>query len=117
MIDPHKIRPVGPMVLVEVLPKKTKTDGGIHLLSDTGEDKVGYVWAKIVALGSGKECKGGQRARPKVEPGEVVLVRRYLTEINRLPQVWGLGANYGFVHQDDLIGVRDEEFDLIVTRI
>ena len=44
-MDPLKIRPVGANVLLKVLPKKTKSGAGVIILSDTNEDKVGYVWA------------------------------------------------------------------------
>lgn len=116
-MDPTKIRPVGPFVLLKTLPKKEKTEGGVLVLPETEEDKVGFVWAEVIAVGQGEYTKKGALARARVEPGEVVLVRRYLTEVTQLPNYWQLPDHHGFVHQKDLIGVRDEDFEFEVTRI
>lgn len=116
-MDPLKIQPVGPMVLLKTIPKKTQTPEGVHLLQETAEDRVGYIWAEVIRVGSGKPTKSGARDAPQVTPGETVLVRRYLTEVTGLPQNWGLEGHYGFVHQDDLMGVRDGDYEVDVTRI
>lgn len=70
--DPKSIRLMGNRVLLEQLPKETKSAGGIHLLSQFNDDR--QQW-RVVAVGPGRKLKDGTIVPPEVKAGDKCLCR------------------------------------------
>jgi len=68
------IRPLDDRVVIEVLEAESKTAGGI-VLPDTAKEKPQQ--GKVVAIGPGRALDTGDRARPEVKKGDIVLFSKY----------------------------------------
>lgn len=67
-------RPLDDQVVIEFLPLKEKSIGGV-IVPDNGHAKP--VYGKVLAVGPGKPIKGGRRSTPMVSAGDVVVIGRY----------------------------------------
>jgi co-chaperonin GroES (HSP10) len=112
-MDFSRIRPLGPWVLLRLSTPMLyegpggplqKSSGGIFIPATAAQDKLGYCWATVIAVGSGKLSKKGNRIPPGVLPGETVWIRWYLSELNR-PSKWD--DQHCFLHQDDILVIRE----------
>ena len=69
-----KIRPLEDRVVVRPIDPDEKTAGGIFL-PDTAKEKP--TRGEVIAVGSGKTLKSGERVKLAVREGDVVLFSRY----------------------------------------
>lgn len=71
---PIVIAPVGDKLCIELAPKETLSEGGIHLPDIAQEDaRIGTV----VAAGPGKIGPTGVRVPPMPQAGDTVLISKY----------------------------------------
>ena len=98
--------PVGYRMLVEMIPPKTKTSGGI-LLSDKSVDAQMFqrFVGKVVRLGPlcflGNKAKYGDT--PWCKPGDWVVFGAYTGE-----RIEIMGHHYRFVNDDQIMAVTDD---------
>jgi len=69
-----KLRPIDDRVVIEPMESEEVTEGGI-VLPDTAKEKP--VQGKIVAVGPGRLLDNGNRLKPSVKKGDVVIYGRY----------------------------------------
>ena len=110
-MDIERIKANGPWLLLKVLVPELihgwkKRSSGVWVMGHTDDDKYGYTRATVVSVGPGtyedtKAKTGWVTLRGAVEPGDDVLVRWYLTELNR-PSMWD--DEHCFIHQKDVLG-------------
>ena len=68
-----KIHPLGDRVIVEAL-QQDKSKSGI-IIPDTAKEKPQQ--GKVVAVGPGRLSENGERLKPEVKEGDVVLFGKY----------------------------------------
>ena len=68
-----KIRPLGDRVIVEALQAETSKSGII--IPDTAKEKPQQ--GKVIAVGEGRLSDTGDRLKPEVKEGDVVLFGKY----------------------------------------
>ncbi len=68
------VKPLDDRVVVEVLEAESKTAGGI-VLPDTAKEKPQQ--GKVVAVGPGRVLDSGERAKPEVKKGDIVLFAKF----------------------------------------
>lgn len=93
------LRPVGDKVLVEVLPDKKVTAGGLHV----PEMSRNHNWwrCKVVAVGDGYVTDTGAQVPLQVKPGDVVLTKwRAGTSLDERP-----GGIHRVVREAEIVGV------------
>ena len=69
-----KIEPLEDRIVVQPMEAESKTKGGIHL-PDTAKEKPQK--GKVVAVGPGRTLDSGERAKPAVKKGDVVVYAKY----------------------------------------
>jgi len=69
-----KIEPLEDRIVVEPLEAEETTKGGI-VLPDTAQEKPQQ--GKIIAVGPGKVLDSGERSKPAVKKGDVVVYAKY----------------------------------------
>jgi chaperonin GroES len=69
-----KIEPLEDRIVVEPLEAEEKTRGGI-VLPDTAKEKPQQ--GKVIAVGPGRMLDSGERAKPAVKKGDVVVFAKY----------------------------------------
>jgi chaperonin GroES len=68
------VRPLDDRIVVKPLEAEEKTRGGI-VLPDTAKEKPAR--GKVVAVGPGKLLPSGDRVKPAIKQGELVLYGKY----------------------------------------
>jgi chaperonin GroES len=69
-----KIRPLGDHIVVKRTQEEEKSKGGI-IIPDTAKEKP--IEGQVVAVGNGKELKGGKLRPLLVKPGDRILFGKY----------------------------------------
>lgn len=69
-----EIEPFGDQVVIRPQETSSVTDGGIHLIEDSAEKPT---QGKVVAVGPGAWGPQGERLRPAVARGDVVIYSKY----------------------------------------
>jgi chaperonin GroES len=69
-----KIEPLDDRIVVEQMEAEEVTKGGI-VLPDTAKEKPQQ--GRVVAVGPGRILDTGERAKPAVKPGDVVVYAKY----------------------------------------
>jgi chaperonin GroES len=69
-----KLNPLEDRIVVEPLEAKDTTKGGI-VLPDTAKEKPQQ--GKVIAVGPGRMLDSGERAKPAVKKGDVVIFAKY----------------------------------------
>ncbi len=69
-----KLRPIDDRVVIEAMESEEKTEGGI-LLPDSAQEKPAQ--GKVKAIGPGKLLDNGDRLKPSVKVGDVVIYGKY----------------------------------------
>ena len=69
-----KIEPLDDRIVVEQMEAEEVTKGGI-VLPDTAKEKPQQ--GRVVAAGPGRMLDTGERAKPAVKPGDVVVYAKY----------------------------------------
>lgn len=95
-----KIKPLGDRVVVEPQQAEEKTAGGI-LLPDAAQEKP--LMGKVIAVGSGKMLKNGERAEMSVKVGDIVAFGQYGGSDIKVE-----GKDYKILHEMDILGVIEK---------
>jgi chaperonin GroES len=69
-----KIRPLGDHVVVKRMKQEEKSKGGI-IIPDTAKEKP--IEGEVIAVGNGKELKGGKVRKLDVKVGDRILFGKY----------------------------------------
>jgi len=72
-----KLVPVRDFLLVEKEEAVKQTPSGLHLVTNTADEKV--ICAKVIAVGSGTLVEGGERVAMEVNPGDRVFFVKSLS--------------------------------------
>lgn len=93
------VKPLEDRILIKPLERETRTSSGIYLPESAAEKPM---QGKVVATGPGKLLEGGQRAKPAVKKGDVVVFGKYSgTEIEIK------GESHLIVRESELLGMID----------
>ena len=93
------VKPLEDRILIKPLERETKTSSGIFLPESASEKPM---HGKVVATGPGKLLEGGQRAKPAVKKGDLVVFGKYSgTEIEIK------GETHLIVRESELLGLID----------
>ncbi|MFH0962729.1 MAG: co-chaperone GroES [Planctomycetota bacterium] len=92
-----KLEPLGDRVLVERLEAEDKTSGGI-ILPDTAKEKPQR--GKVLAVGPGKVLKDGDRQKPAVKKGDVIIFTSYAGEELKID-----GKEVMLMHEEDILAI------------
>ena len=92
-----KIKPINDKVLVKRIEAEGKTKGGI-ILPDNAKEKPRE--GKVVAVGSGKLLKSGERAKAQVQKGDRVIFSSYAGTELKLE-----GEDYLILGEEDILAV------------
>lgn len=93
------VMPLGEKLLIKRIEAEGKTAGGI-VLPDSAKEKPRE--GKIIAVGSGKLLKSGERAKFQVKKGERVLFSSYGGTEVKID-----GEEYLLMSEDDILAVID----------
>ena len=69
-----KIQPLADRVVIVPIDEEVKTQGGI-VLPDNMKEKPQQ--GKVVAIGSGRVLDSGERVKPEVKEGDIVVFSKY----------------------------------------
>jgi co-chaperonin GroES (HSP10) len=108
-LNPSKIRPYGPWVLLQVDAFEEKTASGLYRPQGNLEDRLGNSTATVIGVGQGFFNKG-KRAKDKfthsgLKEGDKVLFRGFLKDANR---PYFDDNNCCLVHATDVIGIIED---------
>ena len=91
------VKPLEDRILIKPLDRETKTASGIYLPESATEKPM---QGKVIAIGPGKLLENGERAKPSVKKGDVVVFGKYSgTEIEIK------GTSHLIVRENDLLGM------------
>ncbi|MFK7960538.1 MAG: co-chaperone GroES [Phycisphaerales bacterium] len=91
------VKPLEDRVLVKPIEKESKTESGLYLPESAKEKPM---QGKVVAVGPGKMLDNGERVKPAVKKGDVVVYGKYSgTEIEIKK------ASHLIVRESELLGV------------
>jgi len=91
------VKPLEDRVLIKPVEKESKTESGIYLPESAKEKPM---QGKVVAVGPGKMLDNGERVKPAVKKGDVVVYGKYAgTEIEIKNQA------HLIVRESELLGV------------
>ena len=68
------VKPLEDRVLIKPTDPETKTDSGIYLPESAKEKPI---QGKVVALGPGKLLDSGERVKPSIKKGDIVVFGKY----------------------------------------
>jgi chaperonin GroES len=93
------VKPLEDRILIKPLERETKTSSGIFLPESATEKPM---QGKVVATGPGKLLDNGERVKPAVKKGDVVVFGKYSgTEIEIK------GTSHLIVRESELLGMID----------
>lgn len=94
------LKPLDDRVVVSPTPAETKTASGIYLPESAAEKPQ---TGTVVAVGPGKLTDTGERAKPAVSEGDVVIYGKYAgTEVEVD------GVEYKIIRESELLGVLEK---------
>ncbi len=91
------LKPLGDRVLIEPLAAEEVTKSGI-VLPDSAKEKPAE--GKVIALGTGKTGKDGQKIAFEVKVGDKVLYGKYAGDEIKID-----GAEYKILKEDEILGI------------
>lgn len=92
-----KIKPINDKVLVKRLEAESKTKGGI-VLPDNAKEKPKE--GKVIAVGSGKLLRSGERSKFQVKSGDRVMFGPYAGSVINVD-----GDEYLLIKEDDILAI------------
>ena len=95
-----KIRPLGDHVVVKRMKEEEKSKGGI-IIPDTAKEKP--IEGEVIAVGNGKELKGGKVRPLDVKVGDRILFGKYSGNEIKID-----GVDHLILREDDILGVLDK---------
>ena len=91
------VKPLEDRILIKPLERETKTTSGIFLPESASEKPM---QGKVVATGPGKLLDGGERAKPAVKKGDLVVFGKYSgTELQHD------GVDYLIMKESDILAI------------
>jgi co-chaperonin GroES (HSP10) len=82
-VDPLKVRPIGAWVLIKVDPPPKK-QGSLYLPMGNLPERLGQATGTILRIGPGEWTLKHNRRKPHgLKPGDRVMFRGYLQEVNQ----------------------------------
>lgn len=91
------LKPLGERIIIEIVETEEKTASGI-VLPDSAKEKPQE--GKVVAVGSGRLTKDGERVPLEVKEGDLVVFSKYAgTEVKYE------GTEYLILREDDVLAV------------
>jgi chaperonin GroES len=91
------VKPLEDRILIKPVERETQTTSGIFLPESASEKPM---QGKVVATGPGKLLDGGERAKPSVKKGDLVVFGKYSgTEIEIK------GVTHLIVRESELLGL------------
>ena len=94
------IRPLQDRIIVKRLESEEKTKGGI-IIPDSAKEKP--MEGKVIAVGNGKILDNGERSKPDVKAGDLVLFERYAGTNVKLD-----GEEFMIMREDDILAVIEK---------
>jgi len=91
-------KPLFDKVLVEKIDDKKQTESGI-ILPDSAKDS-NLIKGKVIALGSGKRNKKGEKTSFEVKEGEVIIFKEYSADEIKIEE-----KNYYIVGEENILGI------------
>ena len=91
------IQPIGDRILVQPMEENEQVKGGI-IIPDSAKEKPQN--AKVIALGTGKTDKDGQKVPFEVKVGDIVLISKYGGTEVKLD-----GEKFTLLREDDVLGI------------
>jgi chaperonin GroES len=95
-----KIRPLGDHVVVKRMKEEEKSKGGI-IIPDTAKEKP--IEGEVIAVGNGKELKGGKVRKLDVKPGDRILFGKYSGN-----EVKHAGEEHLIISEGDILAVIEK---------
>lgn len=95
-----KISPLDDRILIKPTEAKERTESGIYLPEQAKERPM---TGTVVALGPGKLSDNGERAKPTVKKGDVVVYGNYAGTEVELD-----GTTHKIMRESELLGVVDK---------
>ena len=92
-----QLKPVGDRVIVEPIEREERTHSGIYL-PDTAKEKPQE--GKVVAVGSGRRLRNGERVPVSVKVGDRVLFAKYAGTEVKVD-----GTKYLIMNEDEILAV------------
>lgn len=93
-----KIKPIKENIVVKRLDDATENKVGSIIIPDSAKEKP--LTAEVIAVGSGRTLKDGQKVAPEVKVGDHVLVGKYAGSEVKLD-----GNEYLILREDEVLGV------------
>ncbi len=94
------VKPLADRVVLRPIEEEDKTPGGI-ILPDTAKEK--SMRGEVVAVGPGRLAENGERIKPEVKEGDVVIYSKYAgTEIKMD------GQEYLILREGDILAVIEK---------
>src|SRR5215510_12381983 len=94
------VKPLEDRVLIKPLDPETKTASGIYL-PETAKEKP--MQGKVVAVGPGKLLDNGERVKPSVKKGDVVVFGKYAGTEVEIKNV-----KHMILRESELLGLVEE---------
>lgn len=95
-----KIRPLGDHVVVKRMKEEEKSKGGI-IIPDTAKEKP--IEGEVIAVGNGKELKGGKSRPVDVKVGDRILFGKYSGN-----EVKVAGEDHLIISEGDILAVIEQ---------
>jgi len=93
-----KIKPIKDNIVVKRIEESDEKKVGSIIIPDTAKEKP--MTAKVIAIGSGRTLKDGQKVKPEVKVGDKVLIGKYSGSEVKLG-----GTEYLILKEDEVLGI------------
>lgn len=95
-----KIKPLKDNIVVKRIEEETEKKVGSIIIPDSAKEKP--LTAEVVAVGSGRTLKDGNKVALEVKVGDTVLVGKYSGSEVKLD-----GTEYLILKEDEILGIVD----------
>ncbi len=95
-----KVKPLADRIVLRPIEEDDKTPGGI-ILPDTAKEK--SMRGEVVAVGPGRLAENGERIKPEVKEGEVVIYSKYAGTEIKID-----GQDYLILREGDILAVIEK---------
>ncbi|BCX15366.1 MAG: 10 kDa chaperonin [Candidatus Parcubacteria bacterium] len=93
-----KLKPLNDYLLIEPLKEDEITKGGIVIPETAREERT--TKGKVIAVGPGKLNDKGERIKPTIKEGQMVVFKKYSPDEIKIDD-----KEYYFVKEDDILAV------------
>ncbi len=95
-----KVKPLADRIVLRPIEEDEKTPGGI-ILPDTAKEK--SMRGEVVAVGPGRLAENGERIKPEVKEGDVVIYSKYAGTEIKID-----GQEYLILREGDVLAVIEK---------